>query len=122
MTATEQDLYVYAVGNDPVSPDGNQYEVSFNTWFSLWIYISMLCEDILTDHDVSSGFYFRELRSMITEENAIIMAKRILDVVKSGEADKMAKKLFAQDPNRFTSKDLEKFGLFCGFSGGFTLN
>ena len=109
-------------------------------WRPLWNYVCGSCEDILQEDDYESGC--SNDAHHITEEKASAMAKRLFELIESGDAkgyedfhNKRAKE--AEDNNKgkkygddgydwadsypFDVENVRSFATFCAESGGFDI-
>lgn len=113
---------VYATGLNPITYVGQEFALETNHWFPIWVYTTVLCEDLLTE-ETSPEKKYKDLITVITEKNAIQMAHRILEAIKNGNAKEYGRKSFDGDKTFiFNLKNLEAFAIFCGLSGGFVLS
>jgi hypothetical protein len=114
---------VWAHAENPISDEFSSFSLNRNQWLPLWLYVCGACEDILDEKRKAEGFYnMEDLR--YTEEQAIRMAKKLDECLKSGDFSNWLMNWTSQEPqNTYTvsESDLESFIKFCGFSGGFIL-
>jgi len=124
---------VYATGLNPISHEGEAYKSELDTWFSVWLFTITVCEDLLSLAETNVGFFPKQLDSVISEENAISIAKRLHIAIEKGEAQEYANMMKGQleeylDMNLeletvdFSIENVRNFAHFCGLSGGFTLS
>ena len=118
----ETRVSVFAIGANPITEEGEQFQVETNRWFPLWLYVTVTCEDLLVDLE-NFGFYPKHLKTVISEHHAIEMAQRLLESVKNGKAKKYGDTSFLHDSSFiFSVADVEEFANFCGLSGGFSVS
>ena len=118
----ETRVSVFAIGANPITEEGEQFQVETNRWFPLWLYVTVTCEDLLVDLE-NFGFYPKHLKTVISETHAIEMAQRLLESVKNGKAKKYGDTSFLHDSSFiFSVADVEEFANFCGLSGGFSVS
>jgi hypothetical protein len=114
---------VYAIGTDPIDTEGEKFISETNRWFPAWLYVTVICEDLLSVEESNMGFYPKHLKTVISEKNSIEMAHRLLEAVKTGDAKEYGIKNFSHDETfTFSVEDVEEFAKFCGLSGGFHLS
>jgi hypothetical protein len=123
---TEQTILnvgVYAVGTNPIDTNGEKYISETNRWFPVWLYVTVICEDLLSVEESNMGFYPKHLQTVISEKNSIEVAHRLLESIKNGNAKEYGDKNFLHDETfTFSIEDVESFAVFCGLSGGFSLS
>ena len=118
----ETRVSVFAIGANPITEEGEQFQVETNRWFPLWLYVTVTCEDLLVDLE-NFGFYPKHLKTVISENHAIEMAQRLLESVKNGKAKKYGDTSFLHDSSFiFSVAVVEEFANFCGLSGGFSVS
>lgn len=114
---------IFAIGANPIDTDGEQFQSETNRWFPVWLYVTIVCEDLLSVIESNMGFYPKHLKTVISQKNSIEMANRLLKEIKSGNAKEYGDKNFLHDETfTFSVEDVEAFANFCGLSGGFHLS
>ena len=114
---------VYAIGTDPIDTDGEKFISETNRWFPVWLYVTVICEDLLSVEESNMGFYPKHLKTVISEKNSIEMAHRLLEAVEIGDAKEYGDRNFNEDETfTFSVDDVKAFAVFCGLSGGFHLS
>jgi hypothetical protein len=115
---TPKAVELFARGLNPSCEIGEEYVLGIHDWFSVWLYVTDLAEDLLSKEETHVGFFPKQLKQEISESAAIEIAKRVLDSIEKGEAKDFGEKIHS--PN-FSVENLKNFALFAGFSGGFAL-
>jgi len=120
---TQSKVGIFAIGANPIDTDGEQYISETNRWFPVWLYVTVICEDLLSVEESNMGFYPKHLKTVISEKNSIEMANRLLESIRNGKAKEYGDKSFLHDETfTFSVDDVEEFSKFCGLSGGFHLS
>jgi len=120
---TTSKVGIFAIGANPIDTEGEQYISETNQWFPVWLYVTVICEDLLSVEESNMGFYPKHLKTVISEKNSIEMANRLLESIRNGQAKEYGDKNFLHDETfTFSVDDVEEFANFCGLSGGFHLS
>ena len=109
-------------------------------WRSLWDYTYNECQDILTEDDWSEGH--NNSGHKISEEQAVLIGKRLNELIKSGKAQAYVKaheeeRKLAKEGNKglkvgdegynwqdsypISLENIQSFAVFCSESGGFEI-
>jgi hypothetical protein len=114
---------IFATGKDPINKTGEFFASTTDSWFPLWTYVTIICEDLLSDEESNLGFFPKELKTTIEQDHAIQMARIIHQEIENGNAQEFAIKTFPEANDfLFSVEELGTFASFCGLSGGFNLS
>ena len=106
---TQSKVGIFAIGANPIDTDGEQYISETNRWFPVWLYVTVICEDLLSVEESNMGFYPKHLKTV--------------ESIRNGKAKEYGDKSFLHDETfTFSVDDVEEFSKFCGLSGGFHLS
>lgn len=117
-----QPVEIFATGLDPITEEGEHFTATTDLWFPLWSYITMVCEDFLSDEEEQIGFYPKQLRTEIPQEISIKMARLLMKEIENGNAKAFGENTFPNGDFTFSVDELRNFANFCGLSGGFKLS
>jgi hypothetical protein len=117
-----QPVEIFATGLNPISIDGEYFTTTTDSWFPLWSYITIVCEDFLSEDEEQIGFYPKQLRSQIPQDISIKMARALFSEIENGNAKAFGESTFPNGDFTFSVDELSKFAHFCGLSGGFKLS
>ena len=98
-------------------------------WKPLWHFVTMVCDNILTEKDIENGSFNDGHKISKTKANKI--AKRLFKLIESGQVKEYEKVFKAEqdslgkdDWNKhypFSEDNVRKFANFCANSGGFRI-
>ena len=128
-TRQEQEEYFRNLEAYEKAVPGHYFRNNVWWWRPLWQCIGSSCDDILSEDDITGGYYNDGYK--ISKEQAVGIAERMKSLIDNGtikdyklEYDKSLKELPEDDFMRnysFTVENLQEFICFCESSGGFEI-
>ena len=128
-TSQEQEEYFRNLEAYEKAVPGHYFRNNVWWWRPLWQCIGSSCDDILSEDDITGGYYNDGYK--ISKEQAVGIAERMKSLIDNGtiedyklEYDKSLKELPEDDfmqSYSFTVENLQKFIRFCESSGGFEI-
>ena len=121
---------VYAINPNPQVQGSDYFRNNVWYWRPLWAFIQLSCSDILSKEDINGGQYNDGY--CITEDKAVAIATRILQMKEDGKVDAYVEEYKAEiektskdswDRNYpIDSENIEAFANFSMHSGGFCIS
>tara|TARA_R100001530_G_scaffold23497_4_gene19179 strand:+ start:1477 stop:1947 length:471 start_codon:yes stop_codon:yes gene_type:complete len=128
-TSQEQEEYFRNLEAYEKAVPGHYFRNNVWWWRPLWQCIGSSCDDILSEDDITGGYYNDGYK--ISKEQAVGIAERMKSLIDNDtikdyklEYDKSINELPEDDFMRsygFTVENLQKFIRFCESSGGFEI-